>query len=64
MRSMVAGASILCPLRLASLATSPARRGRNRSIGRRNDDLCKAYAGRGSGEGGDWLQIRCKCSQH
>jgi hypothetical protein len=32
MRSMVEGASILCPLRLASLATSPATRGRNRSI--------------------------------
>ena len=27
MRSMVAGASILCPLRLASLATSPREAG-------------------------------------
>ena len=33
MRRMVEGANIACPLRLASLATSPARRGRNRSIG-------------------------------
>ena len=33
MRSMVEGASIVRPLRLASLATSPAPRGRNRSIG-------------------------------